>query len=122
MVPLNVPHRNTQHRLSAKQARFLRVTEPTVSCHVTPPRTEYVVRVPRTVAIETDYNKHEFEVAMTCEGCSGAVTRVLNKLGDVKFEIDLPKKLVWIESDKDVDVLMETLKKCGKEVKYNGTK
>uniref|UniRef100_A0AAV2MLP2 Copper transport protein ATOX1 n=1 Tax=Knipowitschia caucasica TaxID=637954 RepID=A0AAV2MLP2_KNICA len=37
--------------------------------------------------------KHEFEVAMTCEGCSGAVTRILNKLGDeVKFEIDLPKK------------------------------
>lgn len=43
-------------------------------------------------------------------------------VSDVKFEIDLPKKLVWIESDKDVDVLMETLKKCGKEVKYNGTK
>lgn len=41
---------------------------------------------------------------------------------DVKFEIDLPKKLVWIESDKDVDELMNTLKKCGKEVKYNGTK
>lgn len=72
--------------------------------------------------ITPNMTKHEFEVAMTCEGCSGAVTRVLNKLGDVKFEIDLPKKLVWIESDKDVDVLMETLKKCGKEVKYNGTK
>ncbi|XP_071757398.1 copper transport protein ATOX1 [Centroberyx gerrardi] len=67
--------------------------------------------------------KHEFEVAMTCEGCSGAVTRVLNKLGgDVKFEIDLPNKLVLIESDKDVEILTETLKKCGKEVKYNGTK
>ncbi|XP_056140471.1 copper transport protein ATOX1 [Lampris incognitus] len=67
--------------------------------------------------------KHEFEVAMTCEGCSGAVSRVLGKLGgDVKFEIDLPKKLVWIESDKDVDFLMDTLKKCGKDVKYNGTK
>ncbi|KAI4797585.1 hypothetical protein KUCAC02_024994 [Chaenocephalus aceratus] len=66
--------------------------------------------------------KHEFEVAMTCEGCSGAVTRILNKLGDVKFEIDLPNKLVWIESDKDVDFLTETLKKCGKDVKYNGTK
>lgn len=38
------------------------------------------------------------------------------------FEIDLPKKLVWIESDKDVEVLLETLKKCGKEVKYNGPK
>lgn len=41
---------------------------------------------------------------------------------DVTFEIDLPKKLVWIESDKDAEVLMETLKKCGKEVKYNGPK
>lgn len=41
---------------------------------------------------------------------------------DVKFEIDLPKKLVWIESDRDVEFLTETLKKCGKEVKYNGTK
>lgn len=38
------------------------------------------------------------------------------------FEIDLPKKLVWIESDKDSEVLMEALKKSGKEVKYNGTK
>lgn len=66
--------------------------------------------------------KHEFEVAMTCEGCSNAVTRILNKSGDVKFEIDLPNKLVWIESDKSSDVLLETLKKCGKEVKYNGTK
>lgn len=27
------------------------------------------------------YQKHEFEVAMTCEGCSGAVSRILNKLG-----------------------------------------
>ncbi|KAK9518484.1 hypothetical protein VZT92_023790 [Zoarces viviparus] len=66
--------------------------------------------------------KHEFEVAMTCEGCSGAVTRILNKLEGVKFEIDLPKKLVWIESDRDVEFLTDTLKKCGKEVKYNGTK
>uniref|UniRef100_UPI0037E7C1BD copper transport protein ATOX1 n=1 Tax=Semicossyphus pulcher TaxID=241346 RepID=UPI0037E7C1BD len=66
--------------------------------------------------------KHEFEVAMTCEGCSGAVTRILNKVEGVKFEIDLPKKLVWIESDKDVEFLKEKLEKCGKEVKYNGTK
>lgn len=38
------------------------------------------------------------------------------------FEIDLPKKLVWIESDKDVEVLTEALKKSGKEVKYIGNK
>lgn len=41
---------------------------------------------------------------------------------DVKFEIDLPKKLVWIESDRDADFLLDTLKKCGKDVKYNGPK
>ena len=41
---------------------------------------------------------------------------------EVKFEIDLPKRLVWIESERDVEFLTETLKKCGKEVKYNGVK
>lgn len=49
-------------------------------------------------------------------------TSLFSVSSDVKFEIDLPKKLVWIESDKDAEVLMETLKKCGKEVKYNGPK
>lgn len=27
------------------------------------------------------FQKHEFSVDMTCEGCSNAVSRVLNKLG-----------------------------------------
>ncbi|XP_014068733.1 copper transport protein ATOX1 isoform X1 [Salmo salar] len=66
--------------------------------------------------------KHEFFVDMTCEGCSGAVTRVLNKLGGVQFEIDLPNKKVFIESDKDTDVLLETLKKTGKAANYIGPK
>ncbi|XP_077588940.1 copper transport protein ATOX1 [Stigmatopora nigra] len=65
--------------------------------------------------------KHKFTVAMTCEGCSGAVNRILSRLEDVKFEIDLPNQLVWIESDKDADFLLETLKKCGKSVTYQGT-
>nr|XP_023992796.1 copper transport protein ATOX1-like isoform X1 [Salvelinus alpinus] len=66
--------------------------------------------------------KQEFFVDMTCEGCSGAVTRVLNKLGGVQFEIDLPNKKVFIESDKDTDVLLETLKKTGKAANYIGPK
>ncbi|XP_077465252.1 copper transport protein ATOX1 [Stigmatopora argus] len=65
--------------------------------------------------------KHKFSVTMTCEGCSGAVSRILSRLEDVKFEIDLPNQLVWIESDKDADFLLETLKKCGKPVTYQGT-
>ncbi|KAF4091267.1 hypothetical protein AMELA_G00034960 [Ameiurus melas] len=64
---------------------------------------------------------HEFFVDMTCEGCSGAVTRVLKKI-DVKFNIDLPNKKVFIESDKGTEVLMETLQKTGKTVTYIGPK
>lgn len=41
---------------------------------------------------------------------------------DVKFDIDLPNKKVFIESDKDTNVLLETLKKTGKTVTYIGTK
>ncbi|XP_042195916.1 copper transport protein ATOX1-like isoform X2 [Callorhinchus milii] len=66
--------------------------------------------------------KREFSVDMSCEGCSGAVTKVLNKLGDVQFSIDLPEKKVVIESRHSVDVLLETLKKTGKNVSYVGEK
>ncbi|XP_040201058.1 copper transport protein ATOX1 isoform X2 [Rana temporaria] len=67
--------------------------------------------------------KEEFFVDMTCEGCSKAVTRVLSRLPDVKYEIDLPNKKVLIQSDQhSADQLLETLKKTGKEAKYLGCK
>lgn len=66
--------------------------------------------------------KHEFSVDMTCEGCSNAVTRVLNKLGGVQFDIDLPNKKVCIDSEHSVDTLLETLGKTGKAVSYLGPK
>ncbi|XP_053574665.1 copper transport protein ATOX1 [Bombina bombina] len=64
----------------------------------------------------------EFFVDMTCGGCSTAVTRVLSKLQGCKFEIDQPNKKVSIESEHSVDLLLETLKKTGKETKYLGPK
>ncbi|XP_077122492.1 copper transport protein ATOX1 isoform X2 [Ranitomeya variabilis] len=67
--------------------------------------------------------REEFFVAMTCEGCSNAVIRVLSRLGDVQYEIDLPNKKVVIESgNHSADQLLETLKKTGKEVKHLCTK
>uniref|UniRef100_A0A8C3NTK3 Copper transport protein ATOX1 n=1 Tax=Cyanoderma ruficeps TaxID=181631 RepID=A0A8C3NTK3_9PASS len=66
--------------------------------------------------------KHEFFVDMTCEGCSNAVTRVLQKLGGVSFDIDLPNKKVCIDSEHTVDTLLETLKKTGKNTSYLGEK
>ncbi|XP_023791696.1 copper transport protein ATOX1 [Cyanistes caeruleus] len=59
---------------------------------------------------------------MTCEGCSNAVTRVLNRLEGVNFEIDLPNKKVYIDSELSVDTLLETLKKTGKNASYLGEK
>lgn len=61
-------------------------------------------------------------VSHSCFWESNKMPPLFSLLSDVQFEIDLPKKLVLIESDRDADFLLETLKKCGKEVKYNGTK
>ncbi|RPA79932.1 hypothetical protein BJ508DRAFT_415602 [Ascobolus immersus RN42] len=44
-----------------------------------------------------------FEVKMSCGGCSGAITRVLNKQKEAEkvkdFTVSLPKQLVLVESD-----------------------
>ncbi|XP_062944054.1 copper transport protein ATOX1 [Cynocephalus volans] len=64
--------------------------------------------------------KHEFSVDMSCEGCAEAVSRVLNKLGGVKFHTDLPNKKVCIESEHSVDILLATLRKTGKTASYLG--
>ncbi|XP_048190342.1 copper transport protein ATOX1 [Perognathus longimembris pacificus] len=66
--------------------------------------------------------KHEFSVDMTCQGCADAVSRVLNKLGGVEFNIDLPNKKVSIESEHSTDTLLATLNKTGKAVSFLGSK
>ncbi|XP_042849833.1 copper transport protein ATOX1 isoform X1 [Panthera tigris] len=80
-----------------------------------------VLRQPHNSRIKI-LKKHEFSVDMTCEGCSNAVSRVLNKLGGVEFDIDLPNKKVCINSEHSVDLLLETLGKTGKAVSYLGPK
>ena len=62
---------------------------------------------------------------MTCEGCSGAVERVLGKLkgqGVDSVSIDLPANQVLVTSTLTSDQLLETLKKTGKAVSYIGLK
>ncbi|XP_043294121.1 copper transport protein ATOX1-like [Cervus elaphus] len=66
--------------------------------------------------------KRELSVDVTHEGCSNAVARVLNKLGGVQFDIDLPNKKVCTSSEHSVDTLLETLGKTGKAVSYLGPK
>ncbi|CAH3190180.1 unnamed protein product [Porites evermanni] len=59
---------------------------------------------------------------MTCEGCSGAVTRVLNKKGGIdNIEIDMEKQRVYVTSALSPDELLEIIKKAGKTCSYIGT-
>ncbi|XP_046672167.1 copper transport protein ATOX1 [Homalodisca vitripennis] len=68
---------------------------------------------------------HLFKVEMTCEGCSGAVERVLNKLkgkGVEDVEIDLKEKQVAVTSSLSSEELLEVIKKTGKTTSYIGEK
>ncbi|XP_015509663.1 copper transport protein ATOX1 [Neodiprion virginianus] len=66
---------------------------------------------------------HEFNVEMTCSGCSGAVERVLgNKAGIENVKIDLPGKKVFVTTPLSSDEILGYLKKTGKSCTYLGTK
>jgi len=67
---------------------------------------------------------HEFQVEMTCSGCSNAVERVLGKLGDKveKVSIDLDERTVQVTSNMSADELLEVIKKTGKATTYVGVK
>ncbi len=66
--------------------------------------------------------KHVFKVEMTCEGCSGAVTRVLNKLGDKVENVDvsLETQKVVVESAMSSEELLAVIQKTGKATTYEG--
>ncbi|KAJ5549760.1 hypothetical protein N7535_002298 [Penicillium sp. DV-2018c] len=64
-------------------------------------------------------HQYKFGVTMTCGGCSGAVTRVLNKLQGVKsFDVSLETQTATVttESDLSYDTVLATIKKTGKTV------
>ncbi|KAG6459841.1 hypothetical protein O3G_MSEX011632 [Manduca sexta] len=67
---------------------------------------------------------HIFNVEMTCEGCSGAVERVLGRLkgqGVEDFSISLPEQKVSVRSSLSADQLLEVIKKTGKKTTYVAT-
>lgn len=64
-------------------------------------------------------NHYQFEVVMTCSGCSNAVDRVLKRLEpDVsKYSISLEKQTVDVETNLPLEVILNKIQKTGKEVK-----
>ncbi|KYM97465.1 Copper transport protein ATOX1, partial [Cyphomyrmex costatus] len=62
---------------------------------------------------------HEFNVEMTCEGCSTAVQNVLRKKAGIDdIKIDLPEKKVSVTTALDSNEILETLKKTGKTCQF----
>jgi len=68
---------------------------------------------------------HEFQVEMTCGGCSGAVERVLGKLqglGVEKVECDLDAQRVYVTTTMTAEEILAIIKKTGKSCSYIGEK
>lgn len=66
-----------------------------------------------------EVNHYQFNVVMSCSGCSAAINKVLTKLEpDVsRIDISLEKQLVDVYTTLPYDFILEKIKKTGKEVK-----
>lgn len=69
-------------------------------------------------------HKYQFDVTMSCSGCSNAVNRVLTKLDGVQnVDISLEKQSVDVTtaSSLDYDTVYNTIAKTGKKINSGKT-
>ncbi|KAI6128264.1 copper chaperone taha [Pisolithus croceorrhizus] len=62
---------------------------------------------------------YQYQVKMNCGGCSGAVSRALDKLkgqGVDSYEVSLEEQEVTVHGTAEYDFVLEKIKKTGKEV------
>ncbi|KAG6866944.1 hypothetical protein C0991_003860 [Blastosporella zonata] len=74
----------------------------------------------RLISRSSQEHTYKFDVKMTCSGCSGAVTRVLEKAkaeGVSDFTVNLDKQEVVVKSILPYDDVLARIKKTGKEVR-----
>ncbi|KAF8493404.1 hypothetical protein F5888DRAFT_818158 [Russula emetica] len=69
-------------------------------------------------------NTYKFDVKMTCNGCSGAVTRALKKAqekgpGISSYDVSLEKQEVFVTGTIPYDDVFAVISKTGKEVSIN---
>ncbi|TVU29875.1 hypothetical protein EJB05_21466 [Eragrostis curvula] len=59
------------------------------------------------------------KVTMSCEGCSGAVKRVLSKMQGVEsFDIDMKEQKVTVKGNVKPEDVFQTVSKTGKKTAY----
>ncbi|XP_038992178.1 copper transport protein ATX1-like [Hibiscus syriacus] len=62
------------------------------------------------------YQTVVLKVGMSCEGCVGAVKRVLGKMQGVEsYEVDLKEQKVTVKGNVQPDVVLQTVSKTGKK-------
>ncbi|KAK9457347.1 hypothetical protein V1511DRAFT_493363 [Dipodascopsis uninucleata] len=69
-------------------------------------------------------HEYQFNVAMSCNSCSNAVNRVLNKLdgvNDVQITLEDQNVVVKTADDITYDAVLAQIKKSGKEVRSGKT-
>ncbi|XP_073099866.1 copper transport protein ATX1-like [Elaeis guineensis] len=58
-------------------------------------------------------------VGMTCEGCVGAVKRVLGRMEGVEsFDVDLQEQKVTVKGNVKPDAVLQTVSKTGKKTSF----
>lgn len=59
------------------------------------------------------------KVGMSCEGCVGAVKRVLTKMEGVEsFDIDIKEQKVTVKGNVTPDAVLQTVSKTGKKTAF----
>ncbi|XVE68633.1 hypothetical protein DITRI_Ditri09bG0084500 [Diplodiscus trichospermus] len=59
------------------------------------------------------------KVAMSCQGCVGAVQRVLGKMEGVEsYEVDLKEQKVTVKGNVQPDAVLQTVSKTGKKTTF----
>ncbi|WCJ19074.1 Heavy metal transport/detoxification superfamily protein [Euphorbia peplus] len=59
------------------------------------------------------------KVGMSCEGCVGAVKRVLGKMEGVEtYDIDLKEQKVTVKGNVQPDAVLQTVSKTGKKTAF----
>ncbi|KAA8534534.1 hypothetical protein F0562_032051 [Nyssa sinensis] len=59
------------------------------------------------------------KVGMSCEGCVGAVKRVLGKMQGVEsYDIDLKEQKVTVKGNVQAEAVLQTVSKTGKKTSF----
>ncbi|CAM0910550.1 unnamed protein product [Alopecurus aequalis] len=61
----------------------------------------------------------ELRVGMSCQGCVGAVKRVLGKMEGVEsFDVNIEEQKVTVKGNVTADAVLQTVSKTGKKTEY----